>query len=140
MAGQLYSLAYFSENSIEGDEATVQNEIQDILTVARRNNAKKNLTGALLYSSGYFAQILEGEHENLEEIFETISEDDRHAGVVIIHYHEITERSFGAWSMKYAYDPEMELPETASDAPNKAELASHFVSVLQNYIRRNEAI
>lgn len=140
MSGQLYSLAYFSENTIEGDDDQIQNEIQNILNVAREKNPKLGLTGALLYSSGYFAQILEGELEPLEDLFETIEDDDRHNGVVVIHYHPVDERSFGAWSMKYAYDPEAALPAIGAADSSDTELAPHFLSVLQSYIKRNESV
>jgi hypothetical protein len=101
MTQALYSLAYFSRNAIQGSEAEVQSAIADILGSARRNNVCHGVTGALLFSDGCFAQVLEGGRDEVEAIFETIQCDRRHSDVTIMHLHEIEERSFGDWSMAF---------------------------------------
>ncbi|QJR37617.1 BLUF domain-containing protein [Gemmatimonas groenlandica] len=102
MSNALYSLAYFSRNSIVGTADEVQANIAAILRTARRSNAQSGVTGALLFSDGCFAQVLEGERTQVETIFETIQCDPRHHDVTILHLHEIEARSFGAWSMAFA--------------------------------------
>lgn len=140
MTDSLYSLAYFSCNAIEGDDETIQAEVNRILEVAREKNAALNITGALLFTQGYFAQILEGDRDELEELFEVIGEDDRHSDVVVIHYHKIDERSFGYWSMKYAHDPDLLTRENDAPVASEPGFGTHFLSVLRDYIARNEAI
>lgn len=138
MNDSLYSLAYFSASAIDGDEAATKAEINRILEVSRENNAARHITGVLLYSQGYFAQILEGKLPQLEPLFETIQADDRHSDVVIIHYHPITKRNFGRWGMRYAYDPDL-IPtsEPASDE-SLTGFSAHLMAVLKDYIQRNE--
>jgi hypothetical protein len=97
----LFSLAYFSRNAIEGTASQMQADIARILASARRNNARHGVTGALLFSDGCFAQVLEGRREDVEAVFETIQCDPRHSDVTIMHLHEIDERSFGQWSMAF---------------------------------------
>ena len=101
MSESLSSLAYFSRNAIDGDPAAVQLEIGRILASARRNNARLGVTGALVYSDGCFAQVLEGEREHVEAVFESIQCDPRHRDVTILHLHEVERRSFGEWSMAF---------------------------------------
>lgn len=101
MTQRLCSLAYFSRNTIEGTADDMQSAIATILASARRNNARQGVTGALLFSDGCFAQVLEGLREDVELVFETIQCDHRHSDVTILHLHEIEERSFGAWSMAF---------------------------------------
>lgn len=101
MTQPLFSLAYFSRNTIEGTADDMQSAIGNILASARRNNARHGVTGALLFSDGCFAQVLEGLREDVELVFETIQCDLRHSDVTIMHLHEIEERSFGAWSMAF---------------------------------------
>jgi hypothetical protein len=101
MTRELFSLAYFSRNAIQGGPHALRTEIAAILAAARRNNARHGVTGALLFSDGCFAQVLEGAREDVEQVFETIQCDPRHADVTIMHLHAIDERSFGEWSMAF---------------------------------------
>jgi hypothetical protein len=101
MTDPLFSLAYFSRNAIEGSVLEVQTQIAQILTTARRNNAAHGVTGALLFSDGCFAQVLEGPRGDVEGVFEAIQCDQRHCEVTIMHLHEVERRSFGAWSMAF---------------------------------------
>ena len=101
MTEPMFSLAYFSRNAIKGSAEEMQNEIAAILASARRNNALHGVTGALLFSDGCFAQVLEGARADVETIFEAIQCDVRHEEATIMHLHQIEERSFGDWSMAF---------------------------------------
>lgn len=101
MTNPLFSLAYFSRNAVEGSGPEVQTQIAQILASARRNNARNGVTGALLFSDGCFAQVLEGQQCNVEAVFESIQCDHRHCDVTILHLHEVERRSFGEWSMAF---------------------------------------
>jgi hypothetical protein len=101
MTDPLFSLAYFSRNAIEGNGPEIQTQIAQILASARRNNATHGVTGALLFSDGCFAQVLEGQRCNVEGVFESIQCDPRHCDVTILHLHEVERRSFGEWSMAF---------------------------------------
>jgi hypothetical protein len=146
MTEQLHSIAYFSRSNLEGDEAALKAQVMDILATAWRKNRQRNLTGALLFSDGCFAQVLEGPREALEETFEAIECDPRHSDVTILHFHPVDERSFPGWSMAFAGEDEAvraraiaanALPTAdaiAVDARGKS-----FLDVLSDYVRRNEA-
>jgi hypothetical protein len=101
MSESLISLAYFSRNSLEGSPQQLQDAIADILVSARRNNSRRGVTGALIFSDGCFAQVLEGAQEDVEEVFEKIQCDIRHCEVTIMHAHPVEARSFGEWSMAF---------------------------------------
>ncbi len=146
MSDALYMLAYFSRNAIDNqDLPTLRREIESILHIARDSNRQRGITGALLYSSGCFAQVLEGPLGEVESTFERIQLDPRHRDVALIQHQPIESRSFGDWSMAFAgIDP---------DAPERAkidELLAHpdkidagadgldFIAVLRNLIGRHE--
>jgi uncharacterized Fe-S cluster-containing MiaB family protein len=76
-------------------------EIITILRKARINNAKLNVTGILLYDSGSFFQIIEGKQNTIAELYEKISQDERHAHVTKVIIEPIEERSFSEWTMGY---------------------------------------
>lgn len=145
MPRELYSLAYFSRNCIRGTPDDVEAGIRQILASARRNNARVGVTGALLFSDGCFAQVLEGAREDIEAVFENIECDPRHSEVTILHLHPIPERSFGQWSMAFAgidgvsIDPGivadgMSTPAGIADESRHA----HFIEVLRDYVYRDE--
>lgn len=97
----LYTLGYFSRNAIDGSALEIRTQMDDILIRARRNNAGRNITGALIFSDGCFAQILEGPREDIEMVFESIQCDIRHCDVTILQMQPAEQRSFGAWSMAF---------------------------------------
>jgi hypothetical protein len=101
MTQQLFSLAYFSRNAIDGTADDMQSAFANILASTRRNNARHGVTSALLFSDRCFAQVLEGMREDVEQVFETIQRDPRHSDVTIMHLHEVEECSFGDWSMAF---------------------------------------
>jgi hypothetical protein len=98
----IYRISYISKNTITGDTQQVNQQIESILNSAQKNNPALNITGALLYSGGYFCQVIEGEEDPLEELFETIQMDPRHEDVVVLNYEQIDSRLFGDWAMAYA--------------------------------------
>jgi hypothetical protein len=102
MEDSLYSLAYISKNTITGDQSVINMQIANILVSAQNNNPSKGVTGALLYSGGYFCQVIEGPEVELEELFELIQMDDRHSECTILHFEPIDERGFSDWSMAFA--------------------------------------
>ena len=99
---KLYHLAYISKSALGENEVFVRNEIQQILGAAKRNNPPQGVTGALLYSGGYFCQLLEGPKSNLEYIFEKIMQDDRHEHIEVLFFDPAPDRLFGVWAMAFA--------------------------------------
>jgi len=97
----LYRLVYYSRNLIPGEPAEIEAEIGSILRSARRNNAPRCVTGALLFNCGVFAQVLEGARHDIENIFERIQRDPRHADVHVLAFEETASRRFPSWSMAF---------------------------------------
>ena len=57
-------------------------DIAAILVSARRNNARDELTGALVYNGHNFLQLLEGPDDQVEACLAVIRADPRHSGMV----------------------------------------------------------
>ncbi|HEX8425858.1 BLUF domain-containing protein [Hymenobacter sp.] len=76
-------------------------DLQLLLDQCRRDNARHNVTGVLFYSHGNIAQLIEGEAEMLEPLFEKIARDGRHSNVVKLVSKPISVRSFSDWSMAF---------------------------------------
>ncbi|MBB4210581.1 FAD-dependent sensor of blue light [Rhodothalassium salexigens DSM 2132] len=98
----LSQIAYISKSNLTAPPNQVKDNVTSILRTAQSNNATIGVTGALLYSGGYFCQVLEGETDNLEELFETIQMDSRHKEITVLYFDQIDERGFSDWSMAFA--------------------------------------
>ena len=101
MGSDLHTLAYFSRN-ISGRVGDQADALDNILRVSRRNNLERGVTGALLFTDGWFAQVLEGPQAAVELIFEWIVLDSRHTDIRVLYLRETEQRSFGQWSMAFA--------------------------------------
>ena len=78
-----------------------ENEILEILRVARQNNERLNVTGMLLYREGNFLQVLEGPASAVDHILSKVKQDYRHHGVIVMSRRSITERQFPDWRMAF---------------------------------------
>lgn len=77
-------------------------DLDSILSVARQNNERLDVTGMLLYSLGSFLQVLEGDGDVLDHLVASISADPRHNRITLIIREAVKERSFGDWTMGFA--------------------------------------
>lgn len=98
MQNELIHLIYTSAATDPGLDAE---SLEAILEASRQNNAAAGITGMLLYDSGAFFQVLEGEREVVERVYRAIGNDPRHERVTKLIAEAIEERSFGAWTMGY---------------------------------------
>jgi hypothetical protein len=123
----LIRLVYASQSRLV--EANRQAELDRIIESARRLNARHDITGFLLATTGAFAQVLEGDGETVAETYGRIVADPRHAEVRLLAEHPIDQRGFPHWSMGlaerdetttfifglYGVTPETDLPQQAAD-------------------------
>lgn len=98
----LSQLAYISRSDIKGSTAEIEKQISAILKQSQANNKEHEITGALLYSGGYFCQVIEGPEAEVLARFKRIQSDSRHKGVTVLHYLQIDDRAFPEWAMAYA--------------------------------------
>jgi hypothetical protein len=73
--------------------------IDAVLAASRKNNPALGVTGLLCYSGDIFMQVLEGGRDVVNQLYARICADQRHREVVLLHYEEIAERQFAAWTM-----------------------------------------
>jgi len=76
-------------------------EILNIIEDSRINNEKNGLTGLLLFNSGNFMQLVEGEESDVDALYKKIEKDRRHAEVKLLLKESITHRNFSNWTMGF---------------------------------------
>ncbi len=99
MNDELFRLVYVSRNTSREEGEGVEDAAGRILRSSRRNNPTCRVTGALLYNGDCFAQVLEGPLPEVEQVFERIQCDRRHADVTVLDAGPVPRREFAAWAM-----------------------------------------
>lgn len=141
----LFRLAYISKNNFTGPLEEQKENVQSILDVAQRNNKKVDVTGALLWSGDYFCQVLEGENEALEDLFETIQMDSRHNEITVLHFEPIDRRSFSEWAMAMAGNEltmrfDIKGIRASKDEILMQETGKDLVNVLEQLVQKHQSI
>jgi hypothetical protein len=95
----LHHLIYESQATQPFTEA----ELAALLQQARAHNDANGLSGILLYAQdGRFVQVLEGEVDNVHELyFMHISRDKRHHNLTLLADGRLGQRRFANWCMGY---------------------------------------
>ena len=91
----MHQLTYISTSR----PGTAAADIDAILAVSRRNNARDGITGLLIYDGKRFLQALEGYGPLVEAAFTRIKADPRHRAAVVLSLREPSAREFGLWDM-----------------------------------------
>ncbi len=141
---ELYRVVYCSRMRISGPPASIARELRDILATSRRNNARADLSGALLFANNCFAQTLEGPRVALEQCFERIQNDQRHSDVTVLEFGLAPAREFPKWSMGFAGEPGAHDPLAfvvfeGAFANERPESSSAVLGLLHGLVRREEA-
>ena len=139
MNTDLFRLVYCSRNTIADQQGDPATQVATILATSRANNARDGVTGALLYSEGCFAQVLEGGLSAVERTFERIQCDQRHSDVVMLQAGYADGRLFGVWDMALAETAD---PAKASAVLSRAlarsndNVGADVVALLNGLVRR----
>jgi len=92
-------------------------ELDTMLSMWRRGNARRGVTGLLLYHRESVFQVLEGFPDVVQDLYSTIAHDPRHRFVAKLIDESIDERSFGDWSMGHARVARVDLGAVQPLAP-----------------------
>lgn len=74
-------------------------DLSQILASSRKNNPPLGINGALCFLDGVYFQYLEGESNNVTELYHKIKSDPRHKDSKILDFERISERGYPKWSM-----------------------------------------
>lgn len=94
----MHILMYTSTYS--GSLEKMPDDLSHIVSSARKNNAKNDITGVLFSDHGKFVQILEGDKESVHSLVEIIRKDTRHTNLSILIDEACEERGLTNWHME----------------------------------------
>ncbi len=78
-----------------------QDALAAIREHARVRNARREITGCLLFRDGVFIQMLEGSRVEVDLVFAAICRDPRHHRVTTLIDEAISKRAFEQWAMAF---------------------------------------
>ena len=61
-----------------------EDDVEEIGRISKRNNQKQGITGVLIYFSGFFFQIIEGDEVRIDRLYEKIGQDRRHTDILCL--------------------------------------------------------
>lgn len=141
----LFNLVYLSKSRLGDNEQTIVEGVKNILDAANKNNPAMGITGALLYSGGYFCQVIEGNADALEELFEVIQLDDRHGDITVLQFAPIKQRDFSEWSMAFAGfqsapATQIEGVLESKDTIRMRETGRNLVSMMDKLVNQHQSV
>jgi len=75
------------------------NEVLSLCSSFASANARRDVTGVLLYVGDHFFQVLEGWPDDLPALIEAIRNDPRHVDFRTVLEEPLAQRLFASWSM-----------------------------------------
>src|SRR3954469_19699016 len=102
LSAMLSRLIYHSENHLGAADGKMIASLNSIMDASNRNNERDGITGALLFDTLWFVQILEGEREKISATLRRILRDQRHDEVTVMDCRPVDHRQFSKWWMGLA--------------------------------------
>lgn len=95
-----YAISYVSTASKDLQEQ----KIDDIMVQSGKHNNDRRLTGILFYNERNFFQLLEGEKEIVENLYEKIKQDHRHKDIIQILEKPVYKSAFDGYLTDFVTD------------------------------------
>ncbi|WP_371395627.1 BLUF domain-containing protein [Fretibacter rubidus] len=121
-------------------------DFRNIAIRASQQNNALNITGILLFFDGGILQVLEGDKDIIQALYQKIAGDDRHTNLTKLIDRTADKREFPAWSMGFRMVEDSEQLDFAFDLTrqnfekNMPEGVSAEVSILTNTYARIQRI
>ncbi len=91
--------AYISEAIVES-KSMIPSNLSLIVKASRIKNRKLGVTGFISYREGYYLQIIEGNHDGVELLYQKIKADTRHKNIQVILDTKTSNFFFTHWDMR----------------------------------------
>lgn len=120
-----------------------EDDLIELLADAKGRNVERHITGILLYYKSTFLQVLEGDVNELHHLYQSITQDPRATGMVLLTERMIESREFPNWSMAFKRIDESDaqaldgfLDLINGDHLPAKEKSSMAVKLIQNFVEK----
>ena len=113
-------------------------QVQDILRTAQRNNSAKRITGVLMYGGGLFMQVLEGPEQAVLRQYVKILDDPRHSDSRLIHITPTDEQIFKQWAMGVLKSDPLDFQRIGELRARRLETVQSqtFTNLMRDFVRK----
>jgi len=110
----VHMISYVSDSLLREGNASA--ELESLTKSAREKNQRCGITGVLFYDRDRFFQTIEGDKQQVLDLYRSIEADTRHQGIKKLIDQPIAQRSFNSWSLEtfFVHTPEIVSSTTAS--------------------------
>ena len=77
------------------------NNLAGIFEKAAKKNKARDITGFIVYNEKYFLQIIEGNKDTINNLYEKIIQDVRHTDILLLGTKDLENRDFEEWNLGY---------------------------------------
>lgn len=95
-----YAISYVSTANIDFHDQ----EIAEMMIKTSQFNFEEKITGILLYNERNFFQLIEGEKESIQNLYEKIEQDLRHNNIIKILEKPVFETAFDGYLTDFITD------------------------------------
>ena len=86
-------------------------ELRKLFETCKENNSDLDIKGILLFSEGNFFQVLEGQKENVLEIYSRILNDHRHTNIIQVMGKDVDKGSLNGFVTDHITERNFSRPE-----------------------------
>jgi hypothetical protein len=104
--------------------------VSEILSKAIRRNNSLQISGMLIYFHGKFMQLIEGDKEAVDELFNIIRLDPRHGDINILLQKQSDQRCMPTWLMGFTMGNEFSTPIREQSLYIPCDEAKEFCSLM----------
>ena len=113
--------------------------LNEIIAPSRRNNERNHLSGMLLFTGSHFLEILEGDEQDLSNLWSRLELDSRHCELIRIGDDLCGTRWFPKWTMAYT-DHAVVGPQIEKLRSPQAWIASKWSEVIRPIMLRADSM
>ena len=77
--------------------------VASLLPLSTNNNRNKNITGLIITCEHFIMQVIEGERNDINYLYNKIVSDPRHTDVTLLRYNTQANREFGDWHLVHRW-------------------------------------
>ena len=92
-------VVYQLTSQSKGSKGLTQKDVDEIVSISKKNNVAKGISGFLVYENGNFMQLLEGDEFVVKDLyFNKIAKDSRHSDAKVVE-EKHGPRKCSNWAM-----------------------------------------
>jgi len=116
-------------------------DLEQLFSRTKRNNLKSNISGILIFNSGNFLQIMEGEQKNISKLYKKISKDKKHTNLIKLIEMPLSERLFADYETGFSIIKDRKKANQLEDYLSwlkTAEIKSidHIITIIEKFIEK----